>query len=98
MAEIETSEEQLKEQFVAELRALEESGAGLPFLLSPAEAWYLLAAVQLVLRHPGMQHGRNANTAEWLHAFGRNIQERLCQSPAMAQIAEMGWDARTDIV
>lgn len=97
MTEAETSE--LKEEFLRELKQLEDSGAGLPFVLSPGEAWFLLSAVQLVLRHPGMNNGRNANVAEWLHLFARNIQERLCDGhPAMSQIAEMGWDARNDIV
>lgn len=87
------TDEELQEAFTRELIDLEQSGAGLPFILSPAEAWYLLSNLQLSLRHP-MNSGA---AAEWIKQFSANIQARLCTGrPAMTELAARGWNAAYD--
>ena len=90
----------LKDEFLRELKSLEDSGAALPFLLTPGEAWCLLSALQLALRHPQFQPDGDPHhiAADWAYKFARHIQDRLCILPALAQIAEMGWDSANPIV
>mgnify|MGYP003576530741 CR=1 FL=1 len=83
-------DQQLMDVFTRELIELEESGAGLPFVFSPSQAWYLLANLQLALRHPG----NTGSAAAFARELGENIQSRLCKGrPAMAEIAQRGWNA-----
>jgi hypothetical protein len=98
MAEVEIETEEFKGEFLRELKGLQDSGFAIPFELSAGEAWYLFSALQLVLRHPSLQNGRGQDQLSgWLHAFAREIQRRLCTTPTMQRVAEMGWDARHDI-
>jgi hypothetical protein len=90
-----TDDAELQKQFTEDLLALERSGAGMPFVFNPSEAFSLLALLQLALRHPGI-----GSDAKGTGAFGRalaeNIQGRLCRTPAMQEVARRGWDTRYD--
>jgi hypothetical protein len=86
----------LQAQFVEEITALEESGAGMPFIFKPSEAFMLLSILQLALRHPAMAQ-TSPTVAEFARALAENIQERLCKTPAMKEIAERGWQQEHDI-
>jgi hypothetical protein len=90
-------ESELTDRFTAELTALEQSGAVLPLALRPSEAWYLLAALQLALRHPGMKGGENQGIAKFIQTLAENIQGRLCRAPVMQEIARRGWIESEDI-
>lgn len=82
---------QLQEQFTAEIIALEEAGAGLPFVFRPSEAFMLLSVLQLALRHPHI-----GQTAALVQTFARelaeNIEGRISKGgPAITEIARRGW-------
>ena len=89
-------EAELQARFITELIALERSGAVLPFHFRPSHAWYVLAGLQLALRHPEMQLGE---AAKFLNSLARNIESRLCNSnrPAMTEVARMGWNPEHDV-
>lgn len=80
----------MAEDFVREIKALEKSGAGLPFLFTPVQAFTLLSVLQLALRHPNMEDG-SAVAAAFARDLAGNIEERLCVSPALKEIARRGW-------
>jgi hypothetical protein len=86
----------LQEEFVNELEALEESGAGMPFVFTPSEAFILLAVLQLALRHPNL-----ADTGAIAAAFARNlaenIEQRLCVTPVLQEVARQGWNPEHDV-
>lgn len=84
---------ELQEQFCAEIKALEDSGAGMPYVFRPAEAFCLLAILQLALRHPGC----NGQTGEFARAFAENIEKRLCITPALQEVARQGWQPECDV-
>lgn len=86
----------LREDFLRELSDLEQDQVGYPFLFSAAEAYFVLYALQLALRHPAMRPGApdspvSGLMADWLRALATDIQGRLCKTPALAKIAELGW-------
>ena len=71
----------------SEMRDLTESGAGLPFVFSPAEAFALMGLLQLVLRHPAL----SGYPREYAQSLAENIQQRISVSPAIAEAARRGW-------
>ncbi len=83
----------LADEFNAEMRALTESGACLPLYLAPAEAFSLLSTLQLALRHPKMV----GQAAELARKVAEEIEERLCKTPALKEVAAMGWRPECDI-
>jgi hypothetical protein len=86
---------ELEKQFAADVVALEQSGAGMPFTFRPSEAWMLLSLLQLALRHPGVSSDTKG-VAEFGKALAKNIEGRLCRTPAMQEVARRGWDTRYD--
>jgi hypothetical protein len=84
-------DKELLEQFTAEIVDLEQSGAGLPFVFKPSEAFYLLALLQLALRHPFVDTD-TPGAAQFGEQLARNIESRLCKTPAMAEVARRGWE------
>ena len=84
-------EDELKKRFTEEIVGLEESGAALPFIFSPSEAFSRLSLLQLVLRHPGVDSNA-PGAGKFAVELARNIQIRLCKSPAMAEVARRGWE------
>jgi hypothetical protein len=85
---------ELLEQFTADIVALEESGAGLPFVFTPSEAFYLLALLQLGLRHPAVDTD-TPGAGRFGEELARNIESRLCQTPAMKEVARRGWEQQS---
>ena len=91
-----TNDAALESQFTEELIALEHSGAGLPFIFTPSEAWYLLALLQLALRHPALAKASQdviGQPGEFARGLAENIEGRLCKTPAMREVARRGWDS-----
>lgn len=86
----------LQDEFVKELKALEESGAGMPFVFTPSEAFTLLAVLQLALRHPNLA-AKGATAAEFARSLAENIERRLCKTPALQEVASQGWNPELDV-
>lgn len=91
------TDDELRQQFTAEIVALEEAGAGVPFIFRPHEAFFLLSILQLALRHPQI-----AQTASLVQTFARelaeNIESRIGKGgAAIAEIARRGWEAKYDV-
>jgi hypothetical protein len=86
---------ELEALFAEELAELETSGAGLPLVFSPSEAWYLFSLLQLTLRHPEIP--AVPGVGAFARSLADNIQGRLCKTPAMAEIARRGWDKAYDV-
>lgn len=78
----------LEDQFAADIKDLIDSGAGMPFVFNPGEAFMLLAVLQLALRHPGLDGAAGSFARE----LAENIQERLCVTPALKEVARLGWE------
>ena len=88
-------ETELQAAFEKELLALEQSGAGMPFTFKPSEGWYLLGALQLVARHPDLK-ATAPEVDAFVNRLARNIEGRLCKTPAMKEVAARGWLAAYD--
>lgn len=82
----------LEEQFAADIKDLIDSGAGMPFVFNPGEAFMLLAVLQLALRHPGLDGAAGA----FARGLAENIEQRLCVTPALKEVARRGWDSEYD--
>jgi hypothetical protein len=85
--------EALLAAFTAEIRALVDAGAALPFLLNPVDAFTLLSLLQLALRHPTIA----GYPRELAVKLARDIEERLGKSPAIHEIARRGWLPSEDV-
>lgn len=79
----------LERQFAEELTALEKSGEYLAFTITPSEAWYLFALLQVMLRDPKV--ATLPEIGPFVREFADRIEQRLCKTPAMALIARRGW-------
>lgn len=53
----------------------------MPFLFKPSEGWMLLAALQLVLRHPHV-NATAPGVGAFADSLARGIEGRLCKTPA----------------
>jgi hypothetical protein len=83
----------LQQQFIQEIQTLQDSGAAMPLVFTPSEAFMLLAILQLVLRHPRV----DGPTGEFARSFAENIEERLCKTPALKEVARQGWQPEHDV-
>lgn len=88
--------DELEQTAQAELVALDQTGATMPFTLKPSEGFYLFSLLQLVLGTPSLQTASPVLTA-FGKQFARTIEERLGRGrPALAEIARRGWNERHD--
>lgn len=74
-------------EFVNELQRLPD----LQLTMSPAEAFTVLAQLQLALRHPGNEGAARAVAEQ----VARRIQAHL-KGKTLEQVAEMGWHSEFD--
>jgi hypothetical protein len=86
------NEEQLLALGTRELAGLMESGAGVQIEMAAVEAFHLVAALQLALRHPGMGH----TTRESIEALARFVERKFKPYPAVAEMIRRGWDPKFD--
>ena len=78
----------LMSALLVELQGLEESAAVLPLVLKPAQAWFLLGFLQVVLRQPGI----TGKPREVVMQLAREIEQRMVNGrPAMQEAATRGW-------
>ena len=84
---------ELLREFISEITRLENTGAGVPFVFSPSEAFMLLSLLQLALRHPGCVNGA---VGEFGRRLAADIEGRVCIcGPAMKEVARRGWLGRS---
>jgi len=88
------SDDELMRQAVEDLIALENDGAAMPFVFRPSEAFYLLSALQLALRHPAAADDRGAFL--FARALAEDIAKRIGQTPALTEMARRGFDRQHD--
>ena len=75
-----------------DLRRIGASRLRIVMSLSFVDAWHLFALAQLALRHPGIA----GDLRERGEKAARFLQELLAVTPALASVAEAGWDAEFD--
>ena len=75
------------EQFNLEFRDLIQDPQPVIPLLTKAQAWILFCHLQLALRHPE----NSGPCAELAREIALMLEKALATSPALQQIAAMGW-------
>lgn len=84
-------QQQLQEDFSREF-VLFCQGPSILLEFEPVVIWSLMSAVQLALRHPNF----NGPTARYAADAVRQIEEKVALTPALKQVAEMGWHKEYD--
>lgn len=65
-----------------------------PVEIDVQNAWLIVAAMQLVITHPGL----SGQTRRMYESIGRQFQMRLVeQHPEIAEIVEKGWHREFDV-
>lgn len=81
------------QQFEQEFSDLIAQRQAIELRISPLEAWCVMAQIQLALRHPN-----NTGIARmYAEIVARQLQSAIAITPALAQIAEMGWCPTFDV-
>lgn len=81
------------QQAIADLEMMFTSATTVTIEMGWDQAWALLCAAQLASRHPGYP------TSAVLHiatTSARQIQEKIAVTPALAELAQAGWDQTYD--
>jgi hypothetical protein len=81
------------DDFRRDLIAMAERRESFAVVLDAITAWQILGAIQLACRHPAFM-GSARQTAE---RFARGLQEIVASTPALARVAEQGWDPEADL-
>jgi hypothetical protein len=86
---IELTEDDVPEDFKRDFRAVLNEKSTTPVAMTRYAMWCLMCAVQLATRHPAA-----ANSPPLMNAarIARTLQKVLSTTPALARVAEMGWD------
>lgn len=83
------SDEEIPADFKRDFEALCTDDAPIEIVSTRFRLWCLMSAVQLASRHPQAMHTVPMQTAV---EMARVIQSMLSTTPALARIAEQGWD------
>ena len=83
----------LFERWDAEFTALCADPTPLPFTLTKLEMWVILSQLQLAFRHPQNTGATRSIAEEVVH----RLQAIVAPSGALAEVAQMGWEARFDV-
>jgi hypothetical protein len=83
----EMDEPTLGKALTEEICALHESGAGMPFIFDPLEAFTLLSLLQTVLRHPSL----SGYPRDFGLKLAQEIEQRISVAPAIRETARRGW-------
>jgi hypothetical protein len=86
--------EEIPADFMYELEALVADDTPVEIVSTRWRLWCLMSAVQLASRHPYAMQTAPMQVAV---AMARAIQGMVATTPALARIAEQGWDAAHDI-
>src|SRR5262245_16513800 len=76
-------------QFMTDLIELEKSGAGMPFIFTPWQAFFLLGTLQLALRHPELETHYAAHV--FITGLAKDIEKRIGKTDALKEVAARGW-------
>lgn len=82
----------LFQQFGDEFRELCLDPQPVDLLLSKLQAWALFSQLQLALRHPE----NKGNAADIGRHFAELLEKQIATTPALAEVAKRGWDAKYD--
>jgi hypothetical protein len=85
-------DQKLFKKFVDEFRTLSSTHPGLILYITPLEAWYLLAQLQLALRHPK----NNGKSYRYAKNLALAIQFEIARTPALNAVASRGWNSLYD--
>lgn len=83
------SADEVPADFMRDFAALCADETPVEIISTRYRIWCLLAAVQLAARHPNALQSRPLQTAI---EVARALQATLSTTPALARIAEQGWD------
>jgi hypothetical protein len=92
ISELINDNEPLFQQFHDEFRNLCFDPQPIELRLSKLQAWALFSQLQLALRHPE----NKGATADIARHFAEVIQKQVAKTPALAEVAKRGWDAKYD--
>lgn len=82
----------LEQRFAAELGKLMRTQPDIVLTMTPAQAWILLAQLQLALRHPG----NGGPSAALAREIAGRLQEAVASDGALKEVAEQGWREEFD--
>ena len=82
----------IEEMFRHEFADLLERHEGIVLELSEAGGWFLLATLQLALRHPQFP----ATLSGVVRGIAEELQRGVATTPALAEVARRGWLAEYD--
>jgi hypothetical protein len=85
--------DEVPDDFAREFEALYLDETILPFHTTAFRAWCMMAAIQLASRHPEAMKGPTLKVAV---EMARHIQSVIATTPALARVAEQGWDQTLD--
>lgn len=83
----------LQDDFVREFKALSEDPQPVVLTMTKVQAWQLMSQIQLALRHPN----NVGPTARTVRGLAETIEKAVATTPALKQVARMGWDSRFDV-
>lgn len=84
---------QLAEQFARDFDALCTGGPSVTLQLDAAQAWIVMAMLQLACRHPD-NTGHSRLITE---TIARALQTAVATTPALNAVAELGWRRTVDV-
>jgi hypothetical protein len=87
------STDDIPADFLRDFEALCTDNAPVEIVSTRYRLWCLMSAVQLASRHPGAMQTKPLQTAV---EMARAIQGIVATTPALARIAEQGWDQAYD--
>ncbi len=85
--------DELFDNFAIEFKALVDDKQPILLEITKLQAWTIFCQIQLALRHPE-NTGPTANIAR---AIAIQLARALAPTPALAEVAKRGWDAKFDI-
>lgn len=81
------------DDFRRDFAAMFENEEPITLVMSQPAAWMLMSALQLALRHPHFP----AKIRPTVEVQARWLQGQCATTPALADVAEKGWDAEFDV-
>jgi hypothetical protein len=82
-----------EEQMRRDLAAALQAHPGVLLEMSGWDAWVLMGALQVVARHPGLGESVRARVEH----MARTVQASFDAVPALAELAEQGWNPAADV-
>ena len=84
--------DKLYTEFAEQFKQLTQNKDLIVFEVSPLDAWAILSAIQIAIRHPKC----NGEIAERAVEVARTIQEHIASEGVLKTVADMGWNPEHD--